>query len=91
VGAAIEVPDPCLTIALFHEGPSRILVSTATPEAVEKIARDNGVEAVRIGVTMKEKLRIDHNSVTLIDCAIGKLREARENALENQLSSEIHV
>jgi phosphoribosylformylglycinamidine synthase len=91
IGAAVEVPDLFLTIALFHEGPSRILVSTAVPEAVETIAREHNVEAVRIGVTIKEKLQIDHNSVTLIDCAISKLREARENALEDQLSSKIHV
>jgi phosphoribosylformylglycinamidine synthase subunit PurL len=76
---------------LFHEGPSRILVSTAAPEAVEKIARDHGVEAVRIGVTMKEKLRIDLNDVTVVDCALDRLREARENSLEERLSSEIYV
>jgi phosphoribosylformylglycinamidine synthase II len=89
VGAAVEVPGDLLT--LFHEGPSRILVSTVTPEAVERIARDHNVEAVRIGVTMKEKLRIDHNSVTVVDLATDRLREARENALENLLQSEIHV
>ena len=76
---------------LFHEGPSRILVSTATPGAVERIAREHNIEAARIGVTMKEKLRIDHNSVTVVDCAIDTMHEARENALENLLQSEIHV
>jgi phosphoribosylformylglycinamidine synthase subunit PurL len=89
VGARVDGPEGVL--GLFHEGPSRILVSTATPEVVERIAREHGVEAVSIGVTMKEKLRIDHNSVTVVDLAIDRLREARENALENLLQSEIHV
>jgi phosphoribosylformylglycinamidine synthase len=91
VGAAVEISGEMRPeLALFHEGPSRILVSTAVPEVVERIARDHGVEAVRIGVTMKETLRIDHNHVTLVDCGIGRLRAAREDALENQLSQELH-
>jgi phosphoribosylformylglycinamidine synthase II len=92
IGATVEVPGMNLMAALFHEGPSRIVVSTNAPEMVEKIAREHGVEAVRIGVTMKEELRIDHNGVTVIDCAVDKLRAAREDALENQLSLEVtHV
>ena len=83
VGAAVEISGGVL--GLFHEGPSRILVSTAVPEVVERIARDHGIEAVRIGVTIKERLRIDHNAVTVVDLAIERLREARENALEGQL------
>jgi len=87
VGAEITVAsDLRAELALFHEGPSRILVSTGCPEVVEKIARDHDVEAIWIGVTMKEKLRIDHKGVTVVDCAIGRLREARENALEDQLT-----
>ena len=86
IGAAIEIASDLGTeLTLFHEGPSRIIVSTTTPEIVERIARDHNVEAVRIGVTIKRELRIDLNSVTVIDCAIGTLREARENALEGYL------
>jgi phosphoribosylformylglycinamidine (FGAM) synthase-like enzyme len=89
VGAAVSIewagrePAP---LALFHEGPSRIVVSTDAPEVVERIAREHGVEAVRIGVTMKEALRIDLNGVTVVDCDTAQLREARENALEGQLA-----
>jgi phosphoribosylformylglycinamidine synthase len=87
LGAAVEISSELRPeIALFHEGPSRILVSTAVPEVVEKIAQDHGVDALRIGVTMKEKLRIDHNSVTLVDCAISTLRKAQDDALEEQLA-----
>jgi phosphoribosylformylglycinamidine synthase subunit PurL len=86
VGASILISSEVRSeLALFHEGPSRIVVSTSAPEAVERIAREHGVEAVRIGVTMKGELRIDLNGVTVIDCAIGRLREARENALEEEL------
>jgi phosphoribosylformylglycinamidine synthase subunit PurL len=88
IGAVVSVewagqePAP---LALFHEGPSRVLISTAVPEAVERIAQEHNVEAVRIGVTMKEVLRIDLNGVTVVDCATAELRGARENALERVL------
>jgi phosphoribosylformylglycinamidine synthase subunit PurL len=92
IGTSVEISGELSPeMALFHEGPSRILVSTGAPEIVERIAREHGVEAVRIGVTMKEELRIDYNGVTVIDCAIGELRKTRENALESLLQSEIHV
>jgi phosphoribosylformylglycinamidine synthase len=87
IGAAIEISSGLTPeVALFHEGPSRIVVSTAVPEAVERIARQHGVDAVRIGVTMKGELRIDLNGVTAVDLAIDRLRDARENALESQLA-----
>jgi phosphoribosylformylglycinamidine synthase len=91
MGAAIEITSELRPeVALFHEGPSRILVSTAVPELVERIAREHNVEAVRIGVTMKMGLRIDHNSVTLIDTPVDRLRSVWENALEEQLTPQ-HV
>jgi len=80
--------------ALFHEGPSRIVLSASKPEAVEKIARDNNIECLRLGVTMKERLQISNGSAThagtqavmWIDCRVERLREVWENALENLLS-----
>ena len=89
IGAAIELTSSLRSdVALFHEGPSRIVVSTAAPEMVERIARDHGVEATRIGVTMKERLRIDHNAVTCIDSPVDRLRAVFDNALENQLAPQ---
>jgi phosphoribosylformylglycinamidine synthase len=93
IGASIELPGEAAArpeLTLFHEGPSRILVSTAVPESVERVARAHGVEAARIGVTMKAGLRIDHSSVTLIDVPVERLRGVSENALENQLRPQ-HV
>jgi phosphoribosylformylglycinamidine synthase len=89
IGAAIEITSGMRPeMALFHEGPSRILVSTAVPEIVERIARENNVEAQRIGVTIKMGLRIDHNSVTCVDSPVDRLRSVWENALEGQLTPQ---
>jgi phosphoribosylformylglycinamidine synthase len=86
IGAAVELSSALTPeIALFHEGPSRVIVSTAEPDVVRRIAMHWGVDALKIGVTMKEALRIDLNGVTVIDLATGKLRQARENALEGSL------
>jgi len=89
IGAAIEITSSLRSdVALFHEGPSRIVVSTAAPEMVERIARDHGVEATRIGVTMKERLRIDHNAVTCIDFPVDRIQAVFEQALEDQLAPQ---
>ena len=91
VGAAIDIKGPLRTdLALFHEAPSRILVSTSVPDVVERIARENNVEALRIGVTMKSRLRIDHNAVTRIDSPVDRFRGVFESALEGQLAPQ-HV
>src|SRR6476646_4139013 len=48
--ASVEIQtDLRPEFALFHEGPSRILVSTMAPEKIEEIARKYKVEALRIG------------------------------------------
>jgi phosphoribosylformylglycinamidine synthase len=86
VGASIEIPAGARPeFRLFHEGPSRILLSTSDPENVLAIAKKNSVEAVRIGVTMKERLRIDCDSKTLIDCNLTELRQPWETSLERIL------
>ena len=90
VGAAIELTtDLKPELALFHEGPSRVLVSTAAPVEIERIARAHGVEALRVGVTIKEVLRIENDSMTLVDCPVQQLREIWEHALENQLAVKV--
>src|SRR6185437_4628220 len=43
-------------ILLFHEGPSRILVSTGDPQKVFSAARKNRIEAVEIGVTLESRV-----------------------------------
>ncbi len=91
IGAAVEIKTAMRPeYALFHEGPSRILISTTSPEAVEKIAAKNNIECVRLGVTMKKQLRIDDDSTTLLDVPVKRLREVWENALEGLLGP-VHV
>ena len=86
IGASIELDtDLRAELALFHEGPSRVLVSTACPVEIEKIASKHGVESVRIGVTMKEWLRIDNKSMRWIDCSVDRLQQVRGNSLEDHL------
>jgi phosphoribosylformylglycinamidine synthase II len=91
IGAHIELSAALRPeFALFHEGPSRIVVSTANATAVEDIARKHNVECARIGVTMKARLRIDHHSATWVDSPVDRLREVWENAFESLLALQ-HV
>jgi len=52
-------------ILLFHEAPSRILVSTANPKAVLGLAAQHGVEAAVIGTTIENGLEIRQRGNTL--------------------------
>ena len=86
IGASIEIPNPTRPeFTLFHEGPSRILLSTTNEAAVLAIAQKNHIEAVKIGVTMKERLRIHCDSKTVLDCSLTELREPWETSLERIL------
>jgi len=89
IGARVEIPTGVRPeFLLFHEGPSRIVVATSEPENVLDIARKNSVEALRIGVTMKERLRIDCGSETLLDCDLTELRQPWETSLERLLHQQ---
>ena len=89
VGAEIRLPSGLRPeFLLFHEGPSRIVVSTSNPENVLKVAQKNGVEALHIGDTMKEGLRISSDSETLIDCGLKELRESWQTSLERLLHQQ---
>jgi phosphoribosylformylglycinamidine synthase len=82
VGAAIRLDsDMRPEYLLFHEGPSRVLLSTAKPEQVEDIAERHGVEVLRIGVTLKGRVRIASPASTLIDCEIEHLHLPWETGL----------
>jgi phosphoribosylformylglycinamidine synthase len=89
IGANINIPASARPeFVLFHEGPSRILIATSQSENVLEIARKNSVEALRIGVTMKERLRIDCGSETLLDCDLTELRQPWETSLERLLHQQ---
>jgi len=63
-----------------------VIVSTAVPEAIAKIAEKHGVACMRLGDTMKGRLQIDNDSKTLLNTAVDPLREIWEHALENKLA-----
>jgi len=76
IGADVEVEsDLPSELALFHEGPSRILVATGDPERVILEARKNGVQALKIGVTVSGILRIGKRDSVLIEASTSELFE----------------
>jgi phosphoribosylformylglycinamidine synthase len=86
VGAEIEIESGLRPeLLLFHEGPSRVLISTANPERVAEIAARHGVEAPRVGVTIKEGIIIRQNGAELVRAQVEPLRKVFEQALENKL------
>jgi len=85
VGAEVDLPgDDRPEFALFHEGPSRILISTAQPDQVERIAARHGVEVLRLGHTRRGALRIRRRRL-LVDCSVDELRRPWESALPEAL------
>lgn len=88
VGAALDLDsDLSAELLLFHEGPSRILVSTANPDAVAEIAARHNVEAPRVGITMHKGLAIGKRGEILISVSIDDLRATYQGSLEKQLRS----
>jgi phosphoribosylformylglycinamidine synthase len=86
IGAEIEVESGMRPEhLLFHEGPSRILVSTGDAARVQAIAARHGVEAPVIGLTVAGKLSIINGGMALIDSAVDTLRTDWEEALERML------
>jgi phosphoribosylformylglycinamidine synthase len=86
VGAALDFEsDLSPEFLLFHEGPSRILIATASPDAVAEIAARHGVAALRAGITMNDRLVIGNRGTARISVTIGSLRATYEGSLEKQL------
>jgi len=88
VGAAMHFDsDLAPEYLLFHEGPSRILLSTASVDAVLEIAARHRVEAARIGITINQGLGIGNRGEMLISATIESLKAIYEGSLEKQLHS----
>jgi phosphoribosylformylglycinamidine synthase II len=84
VGAEIDLDsDLQPELLLFHEGPSRVLVSTADPQGIIEIAARHAVEAIQIGATIKDRIAITNRRKPLVDGSISKFKDGWENALEN--------
>jgi phosphoribosylformylglycinamidine synthase len=86
VGAAIDLDSTLRPeFLLFHEGPSRVLISTHDPAAVEKIAAAHGVDAPRIGVTLEGELEIRRAGDPLVAGKVQVFKDAWSGALEKAL------
>jgi phosphoribosylformylglycinamidine synthase len=88
VGAELNL-DAALRdeLLLFHEGPSRILISTDQPDAVQEIARRHAVEAPWVGATIEGGLAVRNRGRSLLDCRIERLKELFGGALAKMLRS----
>jgi len=73
-------------LALFHEAPSRILVSTRNPKAIQHIANQHRVQCTQIGITKAGRFEISNRKQWVIDCAVSELKQPWENSLERLLN-----
>ncbi|MBV8819513.1 MAG: hypothetical protein JO022_14230, partial [Acidobacteriaceae bacterium] len=87
IGARIE-PDSALRpeFLMFHEGPSRILISTAQPENILELAQRQQVEVTVLGATMEGRLRVSNRSTVWIDSELEALRQPWETSLERMMN-----
>jgi phosphoribosylformylglycinamidine synthase subunit PurL len=84
VGATIDLDSELRPeLLLFHEGPSRVLVSTGEPDRIIEIAARHAVEAIRIGSTAPDRIKITNRRKPLIDESISRFKDGWERALEN--------
>jgi phosphoribosylformylglycinamidine synthase len=92
IGATIDLDsDLRAELLLFHEGPSRVLVSTSDSAAVERIAAAHNVPALKIGQTSSGSLTIRNRGTVLIEAQVRELKQSWSSALENLLQTEVHA
>jgi phosphoribosylformylglycinamidine synthase len=92
IGADIRLDsDLSAEILLFHEGPSRILVTTENPENVLAAARRNNVQAMTIGATLEARVTIRNRNEILVDSAVEDLKSLWAHALEHLLHNPVLV
>jgi len=81
IGAQVDLSsDLRPEILLFHEAPSRILISTSHPAEVAAIAEKYEIDAPQIGVTMEKGLEIRQRTITLGAWDIASLKSAYDGA-----------
>ncbi|MCP5118018.1 MAG: hypothetical protein GY953_44955 [bacterium] len=82
IGAAVELSSNLRNeFLLFHEAPSRVLVSTTAIDAVQAIAAELEVAAPVIGKTQADWLDIDNQGSRLIHLDVRDLKARWEGAL----------
>jgi phosphoribosylformylglycinamidine synthase len=91
IGARVHVPTTLRPeLAMFHEGPSRVLVSTSRLAEVEAICARHNVPAPLIGSTGGDRLIIDAGGGR-IDLRVGELKAVWSGALEGALHADAHA
>ncbi len=86
VGAEIDLDsDLRPEFLLYHEGPSRILVSAEDAGPILSVAASQGVEALVIGRTIPGRIVVKNRGRALLDCGIDDLRTRWNTALETLL------
>jgi phosphoribosylformylglycinamidine synthase subunit PurL len=86
IGASISfISNLSSELLLFDESPSRVLVSVENSEPVISAARQNGIEALEIGVTVESGFVIRNHEKVLIESSLDDLRNPWENSLEHLL------
>ncbi len=92
IGAEIRLDSQILPeLLLFHEGPSRVLVSTDHPKTIFAAAEKYGVHAVEIGVTLEARVVVRNRDNILIDSPVAELNERWNRALEDFLHNPVLV
>jgi phosphoribosylformylglycinamidine (FGAM) synthase-like enzyme len=88
IGAQIDLDSDLRPEQLcFHEGPSRILISTAEPKRVAALAEQFEVDAPVVGVTIEKGIEIRQRAMTLGAWEIAALKTAYDRALEAQVNA----
>jgi phosphoribosylformylglycinamidine synthase len=83
IGALIDLDSDLRPEMLaYHEGPSRILISTEFPNKVAAIAEKYEIEAPVVGVTIEKGLEIRQRTITLGAWEIAALKTAYMQAFE---------
>jgi phosphoribosylformylglycinamidine synthase len=92
IGATIALDSGLRSeLLLFHEGPSRVLVSTSELSRVLEICERHRVPAPVIGRTGSARLRIENRGDLLIDARVSEVKGIWSTALESALHAESHV
>jgi phosphoribosylformylglycinamidine synthase len=78
-------------LLLFHEGPSRVLVSAANADLVKDIAARYNVPALGLGSTAPGRITLRNRGTVLVDAELAKLKEVWATALESIIGAEVHV
>jgi phosphoribosylformylglycinamidine synthase len=92
IGAAIQLDSELRPeLLLYHEGPSRVIVTTANLARVKAVCERHAVPSPVIGKTGSDRLTIENRGETLIQVSVSEVRQTWSTALESALHAETHA